>query len=233
MNRIIYRDCLEHLRNTTQHWDCIFADPPDNLGLSYHSYIDKVPHYYDWLDLLIREAINRTPVFWLSYYHKHDLEIKFRLRRILKLHPREWKQFIWYYSFGEYNEHDATNCHRIILRISGYSWNPVLEERIPTVREQMNDRRATGIGKIPGDVWAFPRIQGNNHERRAWHPTQHPEAIYSRISRMSGGKSFLDLFGGTGTALRAIRDKDVTVIEIDEKYCQEIAKEHGLRVEEF
>lgn len=115
-----------------------------------------------------------------------------------------------------------------------------MSERIESVREKMGDLRATGKGRVPGDVWEYDwqamvfdecRIQGNNAERREWHPTQHPEAIYRRIATMSGGSSFLDLFAGTGTVFRAIQDKDVTGIEQSKLYCDLISKEHKIDYE--
>jgi DNA modification methylase len=230
---VICGDCLDFIHTDPRRWDCIFMDPPDNTKLKYNEYVDNRVDYYHWLMEIIKAALNRTPVLWVSYYYKHDLRLKHMLYELMQEYScfeeeYQVRQFIWYFKFGEYRETDATSCYRPILRISGPNWKPVTDERVPSVREIMGDARATGKGRVPGDVWEFCRIQGNNKERRNWHPTQHPEDLYRRISIMSGGTTFLDLFGGTGTALRALHDKDVTIVDVSSEYCSRIMEEHNL-----
>jgi site-specific DNA-methyltransferase (adenine-specific) len=104
-----------------------------------------------------------------------------------------------------------------------------MDERVESVRQQIGDKRANPDGRVPDDVWDFPRVVGNAKERRDWHPTQHPEALMRRIINYSCRKdeTFLDLFLGTGTSFR-VRKENVIGIEQSEKYCQEIAKEHDI-----
>jgi len=55
------------------------------------------------------------------------------------------------------------------------------------------------------------------------------------------GDTICDVFSGTGTVLRAVENlsdkhtdrNPVTSIELDPKYCAEIAAEHILNVEQF
>ena len=51
------------------------------------------------------------------------------------------------------------------------------------------------------------------------------------MSTKQGG-TVLDVFSGTGTAIRVCRriQRDCTSIELDPFYCQKIAEEHGLEV---
>lgn len=212
--------------------DCGFADPPDNLGLSYDGMTDQMPHgeYLRFLHSVIRQAAYFN-VFWLSFYHRYIPEV---MSMAYQLVPDGYnlRTFIWKFNFGQYHERDAPNGYRPILRISQEGWKPILSERVPSVREQMGDTRASGKGRIPDDVWDYPRVQGNNDERRSWHPTQHPQMIYSRIAAMSVPKdgTFVDLFAGTGTAFRALFHCNVIGVEQSAEYCRKISEEHDIPI---
>ncbi len=43
MHTLINADCLDYLNGNPQVWTSIVADPPDNIGLGYQSYKDKLP----------------------------------------------------------------------------------------------------------------------------------------------------------------------------------------------
>lgn len=242
MKLLCQGDCLRYLRNLApgMQFNCIFADPPDNLGLQYDGFIDKKSDYYDWIAELLLLSVPRAPVVWFSYYYKHDLEVKNTLFDLVKRYRRDVRQYIWRFGFGQYRETDSPNGYRPILRISHPDWKPLMTERVRSVREEMGDSRASGRGRVPDDVWDYSRVQGNSKERRPWHPTQHPEDLYRRIMRMSipivDGKrrgTFVDLFAGTGTCFRVAWD-DITVlgVEISEAYCDYIAREHGISGED-
>jgi DNA modification methylase len=97
------------------------------------------------------------------------------------------------------------------------------------------------LGRIPDDVWEFPRVTGNSKERRSWHPTQHPVAVYARILRLSTepGDTIVDLFGGTGTLFRANNGygeadrRNAVAVEISKAYCDRIAAEHNIPITEI
>lgn len=230
-------DCLDYLKECGQ-FDCIFADPPDNLGLDYSGFTDNNPKYYDWLELLIRLALDKCKVFWLSYYWEHDLEIK---RRSYWIKPH-WskKTFIWRYTFGQHNNHDCGSGFRYILRFARPDWVPNVKNiRTESERQRLGDIRANPNGRVPDDVWQFdspniwdefPRVVGNSRERRSWHVTQHPEGLMERIMRMSSTSNFLDCFVGSGTSFRVGKriNRDVTGCEISEAYCEQLRKEHNL-----
>lgn len=234
-------DCLEWLRDCPK-YHTIFADPPDNLGLNYNKFKDNDPHYYDNLELMMDYAIKKSEVFWLSYYWRHDLEIKRRLASILRCHypSRQCKSFVWRYTFGQHLDNDCGSGFRWILRVSSPAWRPHTDGiRVPSERQALGDIRAAGP-RVPDDVWdfdcagvwdEFPRVVGNSSERREWHPTQHPEALLERILRLSGSTSVLDCYLGTGTTLRVCQALGIEAdgCEIDPDYCAQIAKE--LRVD--
>lgn len=221
---------MDWLDMQNQSFPLIIADPPDNLKLNYDGFDDNNPHYYDWIDLLIRKTLRVADCFWLSYYWKHDLEIKHRVRNILK-HERpsvKAKTFIWRFTFGQYTSKDCGSGFRYLLRFT----KPTAKFRPDAIREPsarmlIGDSRASGP-RVPDDVWEFPRVVGNAAERRTWHPTQHPESLYSRICSLHSDRSdtVVDLFGGTGTLFR-VRD-NALICEISENYINEIKKEHNL-----
>lgn len=214
----------------------VFADPPDNLGLEYGEYMDKLSKeaYYSMLYCTLVGALQIGATFWLSYYWEHDLEIKAMVRNYLKFQrpTLKAKTFIWRYTFGQHNKHDFGSGYRYLLRITSplSVMNPQ-DVRVESERQRMGDSRANPDGRVPDDVWDFSRVVGNATERRPWHPTQHPEALICRIIRMHSneGDTVVDLFGGTGTMIRAAKQSNrrAIVSEIDSGYAKKIADETG------
>jgi len=73
---------------------------------------------------------------------------------------------------------------------------------VPSARqEKYGDKRANPKGKMPSNLWEFPRVCGTFKEKRAWHETQHPEALIKRIilGHSKPGDTVLDAFIGSGT----------------------------------
>lgn len=232
-------DCLTMLDEIGR-VETIIADPPDNLGLEYFGYLDSMPEkdYYEWLESVMIQAALQSNHFWLSYYWRHDLEISRFAKTIVSGQKKEWKKYIWRFTFGQHRESDCGSGYRIILRLSSGSVSTD-EIRVPSLRQtRYNDSRANPAGRVPDDVWEFPRVTGNSHERREWHPTQHPIAVYHRILRLSSkpGDSVIDLFGGTGTLLRCNGSlhqdarRKVAVAELSGHYCHQMSVEHQLPV---
>jgi len=62
MHTLINAECLDYLNGTSQAWVTCFCDPPDNIGLGYQTYRDRLPdeQYVDllhgWLHLFVRKA---------------------------------------------------------------------------------------------------------------------------------------------------------------------------------
>jgi len=227
---IICGDCLTILP-TLPPATCLFADPPDNLGLRYDGGVsDKRPDYLDWLTSgVITAALRHEPkVFWLSHYHKYLPDILGWFYSWRSEHPQEWqvRLFLWRFTFGQHRDSDFGNGFRPILRFSrpGTKWYTD-NVRVPSARQtKYHDKRANAAGRVPDDVWDFPRVCGTFKERRKWHPNQHSEALMERIVRVScgPGDSVVDLFGGTFTTDRVCRRLSIpcTSIEISPIYVQ-------------
>ena len=221
-------DCLDLLAHLDP-VDLIFADPPDNIGLKYDGFTDKNPHYYDFLYRVILDSLRLTPVFWLSYYWKHDVEIKYLVRRILKeRHPSyEAKTFVWRFTFGQHSATDCGSGFRFLLRLSRstHRWN-TSDILVESERQRLGDPRASDRGRVPDDYWEFdfPRVVGNSPERVPWHPTQHPLGLLCRMVRLCTNPKdrVVDLFGGTGSMAKACQqlDRRWCLAELSETYCK-------------
>jgi hypothetical protein len=228
-------DAVSLLRDLSFHKvmpNLIFMDPPDNIKLGYQGYDDNLPShaYYGMLESCLIWSMKISPVVYLSYYWKHDLEIKYMVHTLLKrMYPSfDAKTFIWRFTFGQHNEHDFGSGYRPLLRLirKGTEVHP---PRIVSKRQELGDIRANTDGRIPDDVWEFSRIQGNNSERRSWHPTQHPEMLLDRIirSHTNGLDLVVDPFAGTGTTLRVSHylKRSCITSDINPEYIQRINDE--------
>lgn len=234
--QVINCDSLD-LLSSLDKADCIIMDPPDNIGLSYNAYSDKKSDsfYYGWMESLIMKSLRISPIVWLTYYWKHDVEIKYLARNLVKQrHPLfELKTFVWAFTFGQHNSFDCGSNFRFILRFAkrGIKFNAD-EIRIKSERQKLGDARANPNGRVPGDVWSIPRVTGNSAQRRSWHPTQLPEELVDRIIRLSTQPNQLvvDPFAGTGTTLRVAKrlGRQCVTCDIDSDYCNQIAQENGI-----
>ena len=231
-DRIICGDCLEVLP-TLPRAKMIFADPPDNLGLKYNGFDDKIPRYMEWLWKRLWKAWDyTTDILWLSYYHKYQPNILSWVGN----YDLPCRQFIWRFTFGQHRQKDCGNGYRPILRLMrpGARLYPDAI-RVPSKRQTLyNDKRANPKGRVPDDVWEFPRVCGTFNERRKWHPNQHPEALIERIVKFSTapGDLVIDMFAGTGTVNRVCKrlGRSCIGIEISPFYCEKIREEIGAAV---
>jgi site-specific DNA-methyltransferase (adenine-specific) len=226
----------------------VFADPPDNIGLDYDSdeHADSIPPraYAHRLRLWMRSLFAwPDTVVWLSVNAKHMPTVYSEWAAQKEYgDEREIRMIAWYFTFGQHRHSDLGSNYRPLFRFArdNHQWNTD-DIRIPSKRQQMGDKRADPRGRVPGDVWGGPsdipglcRVQGNNRQRRAWHPTQHPEGIVERAIRISTqpGDLIVDPFCGTGTTLRTCQriDRCCITIDISETYCRNVSRETGVPV---
>ncbi len=239
-HRVIHGDCLRVIPREGRKYDCIFADPPDNIDLDYGgSYKDKRPveKYVAWLEDCLKSFLWSSPIVWLSYNSKWNLEVAGIVSRLLKRDTRlTYKPCVQIFTFGQHNKHDLGSCHRPLLRIMDKEAKLYPDQiRVASERMRCGDKRANPLGKVPGDVFDFPRVTGNSKQRRKWCPTQLHEDLVDRCVRLNTkeGDTVLDPFGGTGTTLRVCKriGRKCTIIECDAEYCDNIAKDNDLEVE--
>ncbi len=232
-----YEDVLQKLHGNIT---CIFADPPDNLKLNYgNNFNDNIPteDYLNWLSESMYNFCKAADIVWLSYNAQWIIHLG-RITRDLwyELNDIEIKHCVQTFTFGQYNQHDLGNCFHPLLRLK-HNDAPLYPDQIRVLswRQEHGDKRADPRGRVPGDVFSFPRVGGNSAQRRSWCPTQLHEDLVERCIKLStkSGDTVLDPFAGTGTTLRVCKriNRNCILIEQNPEYCNHIAKEHGLEVE--
>lgn len=236
---LVHGDCLDFLDGNLQRWDMVFADPPDNIGLDYPGYNDNKPEgeYLEWLGDRLWVFLRAAPIVWMSYNAKWT----FKLAPIIgwlecQFGDLEVKPCVQIYTFYQHNKNDLGVAHRPLVRLRR-DFAPICPDqiRIPSWRQLNGDKRANPKGKVPGDVFDFPRVTGNSHQRRPFSPTQLHEGLIERCIQLSTreGDAVLDPFAGGGTTLRVSKriGRHCTLIEQSLEFCEEIAREHDLNVE--
>lgn len=185
------------------------ADPPFNIGVEYDVYSDAVERaeYLAWAERWLA-AVNRvlkpTGSLWVAICDEYAAEYKVRLDAI-GLTMRNW--CIWHYTFGPHQEkkfgRDHTHLLYYVRDPKRFTFNSG-DVRVESERQRMGDKRANPKGRVPGDVWSFPRLVGNAKERnKVGHKCQQPEALVERIVRACSnpGELVCDPFGGSFTTV--------------------------------
>jgi hypothetical protein len=235
-HRLIHADCLDFLSNGTKHWATIFGDPPDNIGLGYKTSKDRLPdgEYVNLLSEWLHGFVNSADTVWFSFNAKWTFEVgRIVADMLAKNAGLEAKPCVQTFTFGRYCQYDLCNDHRPLWRLR-WQGAPLFPDaiRVRSWRQQHGDPRADPRGRVPGDVFDFPRVTGNSRQRRPWHPTQLNEGLVERCIRLTTppGDPVLDPFAGTGTTLRVCKrtGNPCTLIERDWSYCKKTVSEHGM-----
>lgn len=217
--------------------DLIVADPPDNIGMKYEGFKDRIPksRYEEnlriWLSIMAE--LTDGPIFF-TFSEKWTREFENAIECVgLDIIQR----LQWYFTFGQ----DQTSngkyalCHRPLYWLNSAYVRPE-RIKIPSARQtKYKDKRAAKGGKMPPNVWEFSRVCGKFHERRPWVPTQLPEALVERIVKghcPEGGR-VLDPFIGSGTTAIVCQQLgiDCVGIEISEPTIQKTAEHLGVSYE--
>jgi len=235
LNKVYLGDCIEIMRTLpSESVDLVFADPPFNIGIKYDVHNDNMPYeeYYKWSEQWIKEAYRLLKSNGTIYVAIGD-EFAAEINIILKnsgFHFRNW--IIWYYTFGQNQRKKFNRAHTHILYYTKdkkhFTFNDK-DIRIPSARQLIyKDKRANPIGKIPDDVWQFPRVCGTFKERIEKHPCQMPEDLLELIIKTSSnvGDLVLDPFGGTGTTAIVSKrlKRNFITMEISKEYYNVILK---------
>jgi len=187
--------------------DLIIADIPDNIGQQYPGYKDKipVPEYYaavrTWVCKM--KSLTDGPIF-LLFNEKWTGIIEDILRDSGVCIVQ---RLLWYYKFGmDQSKHNKYSlCYRPIYWLNSDFMIPE-NIKIPSARQtKYHDKRAATGGKIPSNVFEFPRICGTFKEKRKWFPNQINQEIVERImlGHCNQDGIILDPFVGSGTSVYA------------------------------
>lgn len=217
--------------------DLIIADPPDNIGLKYDGFNDRLPieEYEENILLWIAYMANLTdgPIF-LTFNEKWTRIIENAIKSVgLPLIQR----LQWHYTFGQDQTRNGKYalCYRPLYWL-GSKYVQVDKIKVPSARQiKYNDKRAAKGGKMPENVWEFSRICGKFKERRKHCPNQLPESLVERIVEghcIPGGR-VLDPFIGSGTTAIVCQrlGLDCIGIEISEPCIKATAENLGVDYE--
>ena len=230
---ILINDTCDNIAVSAQ-YHTVFADPPDNLGLKYDAYNDRVPdeEYAGNLARWIKLFVARAYTTWVSFNARHWVTVA---RIVSEIPPIVTARLcVQTYTFGQHCQTDLSQCFRPLLRLQ-WQEAPLFPDaiRVPSARQTVyHDKRADPRGCVPSDVFDFPRITGNHPQRRKWHPTQLREELIERCLKLTtpAGGLVCDPFGGTGTVARVCKAHGFgnVTYEIDRGYCESIAAEMDL-----
>jgi DNA modification methylase len=156
-------DCLERLAQLDR-VKCIFADPPDNIGLGYDTYTDKKADaeyeqlLFKWIEVFVAKA----DIVWLSFNAKWTATVGAIVRSMLGDHnpfELEFKPCVQVFTFGQHRNSDLGNNHRPLWRLMRKG-APLYPEaiKVPSWRERNGDKRAKPGGRVPGDVFDFQYV---------------------------------------------------------------------------
>ncbi len=230
---MIHGSCYEVLPKLECEVQCVFADPPYNLGFDYGngSKADSLPadQYLAGIEEVIAlcvEKLAQSGSIWVLSPERWADQIGAMLSSRLSRRNR----VIWRETFGQYREDKFPGGHRHlfwhVMDEKRTPFNPD-ELRVPSKRMLNGDKRAAGP-RVPDDVWEVPRLVGNASERIGSHPCQLPEELLRRVilSSTNPGDSVLDPMSGTGTTARVAQTlgRNYVAIEEQEDYVAIINK---------
>jgi hypothetical protein len=228
-------DALEWLRSTETNTGCrmMFADPPDGIGMKYNGFKDKIDplDYEAMLYKVLKYGARTSDFIWLSINTRYTAMIGHVTWEFLKFQQDwEFKPCVQTFTFGQHNHRDLGNNHRLLYRYqrTGAVLYPDAV-RVPSWRQLNGDKRADDRGRVPGDVFDFPRVTGNSHQRRNFSPTQLHEDLYRRCIKLccARGDTVVDLFAGSGTLGRVADDCGVKALMLEKSRatCDAILKD--------
>jgi site-specific DNA-methyltransferase (adenine-specific) len=231
INTIQLGDCIELMNSRPQGCiDLVFADPPFNIGYDYETYEDNLEYeqYIKWTSEWMGACYNilaDNGSFYIAIGDEYAAEVNVTARK-LGLETRNW--IIWTYGFGQNTTRKFGRSHTHIFYFvkdpKNFTFN-AKDIRIPSARQiKYNDKRGDPDGRIPGDVWKYPRVCGTFKERVQWHPCQMPLKLLARIIKASSnpGDLVMDPFSGSATTLvaAAVLGRNYLGFEIDPKYVE-------------
>ncbi|MGV3524828.1 MAG: adenine-specific DNA-methyltransferase [Candidatus Sericytochromatia bacterium] len=194
--------------------DLLFLDPPYNIGKRYGDFVDRWPSEaaylawcWQWLEMALEKLSPRGSLYLMASTQTmpyFDLWLRERLSILSRL--------VWTYDSSgvQARKRYGSLYEPLLFAVKdprNYTFNAeAIRVEAPTgARRKLIDYRknppqAYASTKVPGNVWAFPRVRYRMPEY-AEHPSQKPEALLERVILASSqpGDTVLDPFAGTLT----------------------------------
>jgi DNA modification methylase len=232
MIQLVCGDYREWIKSNPVKARMVFADPPDAINLKYNGFKDKFSdaEYEQLLMGVLLDGSSFADVIWLSVNSRHTSLLGYVTHIFLSNTDWDFKPCVQTFTFGQHNHNDLGNNHRLLYRYTkpGVELYPDAV-RVPSWRQLNGDKRADPRGRVPGDVFDFPRVTGNSKQRRAFSPTQLHEGLYERCIKLccASGDTVVDLFAGSGTLGRVGPRCGVNAImvEVSRETCDNILKD--------
>lgn len=235
MNALICADFREFLEKTPYKFRMVFADPPDNINLGYKGFKDKSDEtsYRHMLTEILYGSARISDILWLSFNPIHIPVVGSLTCDFLGTHHDwEFKACVQTFTFGQHNHKDLGIGHRPLYRYKRKGTEIYPDAiRVPSWRQLNGDKRADSRGRVPLDVFDFPRVTGNSKQRRSFSPTQLHEGLYERCIKLccKPGDVVVDLFAGSGTLGRVAPRCGVhpIMVEISRETCDSILSDQN------
>lgn len=211
MDPVATADCLNWLASLPEGGAALaFADPPYNLAIDYGEGSpadDRDPgEYVAWCGRWMRGCFRALrPGGWLyvviSPHFAPEVGVEINRAGFTRRN-----QVVWREAFGNYKQSCWSPEHRVVYHgvrppWKARTWNPDAV-RVPSARQKKyGDKRADARGRVPGDVWDFPRVCGTFKERVKGVPTQLPQALLRRVllACTNQGDRVVEPFAGSGS----------------------------------
>lgn len=219
--QLINCDSLWWLQQDVKSCRMLFADPPDAIGLKYNGFDDTFTDeaYKEMLYDILFSGIALVDIIWMSINPKHTALAGHVAYEFLSSNSNvEFKPCIQTFTFGQNNKYDLGTNHRLLWRFMRKGTKLYPDDiRVPSWRLLNGDKRANPNGRVPGDVFDFPRVTGNSKQRRKFSPTQLHEGLYERCIKLccAPGDTVVDLFAGSGTLGRVADTCKVNAIMLE------------------
>lgn len=241
--KYVFGDCRDLLKDIPDgKVNLVVTSPPYNISKNYGKYKDNVS-LDEWKKLIsdvtkeIHRILTDNGSFFLNLSQipygkgKEILPLQFLAYDIIKEHNFHLRNIItWTFNGMQNCTNRLSGRYENILwcvkDIDNYKFN-LDDIRLPYITK--NDKRLTGKGRNPTDVWYFDRVNNMTKKKLGLtHPTVYPLEMIERIIKMSSdpGDLILDPFLGSGTTLVAANrlNRRALGFELDKNYKTEIEK---------
>ncbi|MGG0655544.1 DNA-methyltransferase [Rummeliibacillus pycnus] len=236
-------NCLDLFKNVPDNSvKLVVTSPPYNIKKNYGKYNDDVS-LEEWKDLIdnvtkeVYRVLTDDGSFFLNLSQipygkdKEILPLQYIGYEIAKNNNFYLRNMITWTFNGMQNPTlrlagRYENIMWAVKDLNNYIFN-LDDIRIPYITK--NDKRLTGKGRNPTDVWYFDHVNNMTKKKLGLtHPTIYPVEMIERIIMMSSneGDTILDPFLGSGTTAVAAKNLNRKAIgfELDSEYLPEIVK---------
>lgn len=254
---IIYNmDCVEGLNKLIENDIAInstITSPPYNIGKEYETIL-AIDDYIDWITGIINQIYkvtldNGSFIFNVGYLKIENKGRAIPIPYLLwdKIPFYLTQEIVWNYGAGvACRNYLSPRNEKLLWYIKNekdYTFNldPIRDPNVKYPNQKKNGKlRCNTLGKNPSDVWQIAKVtSGKNRAslERMPHPAQFPEDLIKRaiLGFTNENDLILDPFMGSGTTARVamLNDRYSIGFELNEEYCETIAKRLGITEKEI